>query len=62
MEQMGINPMERAKMDSEYTALMAELGVGYGSGTSTVPPGVRKYHFYVYLECFFTYLISSTKL
>ena len=42
MEQMGINPMERAKMDSEYTALMAELGVGYGSGAPNMPPGVGR--------------------
>ncbi|VDK24154.1 unnamed protein product [Taenia asiatica] len=40
MEHMGINPMERAKMDSEYTALMAELGVGYGGGAANLPPGV----------------------
>ncbi|KAM7538556.1 hypothetical protein Aperf_G00000047503 [Anoplocephala perfoliata] len=39
VEQMGINPAERAKMDSEYTALMAELGVGYGTGNSGVPMG-----------------------
>ncbi len=43
MEQLGINPSERAKMDSEYTALMTELGVGYGGGGgATMPPGVRK--------------------
>ncbi|EUB57307.1 Splicing factor [Echinococcus granulosus] len=42
MEHMGINPMERAKMDSEYTALMAELGVGYGGGAATLPPGVAR--------------------
>lgn len=34
VEQLGINPTERAKMDSEYTALMAELGVGYNTGSS----------------------------
>ncbi|KAK4474674.1 hypothetical protein MN116_000728 [Schistosoma mekongi] len=28
LDQLNANPSERAKMDSEYTALMAELGVG----------------------------------
>ncbi|TNN19966.1 Splicing factor 1 isoform 2 [Schistosoma japonicum] len=31
LDQLNANPSERAKMDSEYTALMAELGVGGGS-------------------------------
>ncbi|CAL8075313.1 unnamed protein product [Calicophoron daubneyi] len=31
MDQLNANPSERAKMDSEYSALMAELGVGGGS-------------------------------
>ncbi|KAL3310207.1 Splicing factor 1 [Cichlidogyrus casuarinus] len=41
------NPQEKAKMDSEYTALMAELGVngmpkGSGPpGTDPLPPGVK---------------------
>ncbi|GAA52322.1 splicing factor 1 [Clonorchis sinensis] len=30
-DQLNTNPSERAKMDSEYSALMAELGVGAGS-------------------------------
>lgn len=49
MEQLGINPTERAKMDSEYTALMAELGVGYGGGGGS-GGGVRKWvmHFQSY--------------
>nr|VZI34583.1 unnamed protein product [Spirometra erinaceieuropaei] len=35
LESLGINPMERAKMDSEYSALMAELGVGLGGGSNS---------------------------
>ncbi|CAH8620703.1 unnamed protein product [Heterobilharzia americana] len=31
LDQLNANPSEKAKMDSEYTALMAELGVGGGS-------------------------------
>ncbi|VEL26290.1 unnamed protein product [Protopolystoma xenopodis] len=36
-EIMNSNPLERAKMDSEYSALMAELGVG---GARPLPPTV----------------------
>ncbi|CAH8870749.1 unnamed protein product [Trichobilharzia szidati] len=39
LDQLNANPSERAKMDSEYTALMAELGVGPGS--QGLPPGLR---------------------
>lgn len=31
IDQLNNNPTERAKMDSEYSALMAELGVGAAS-------------------------------
>uniref|UniRef100_A0A095AW20 Branchpoint-bridging protein n=1 Tax=Schistosoma haematobium TaxID=6185 RepID=A0A095AW20_SCHHA len=37
LDQLNANPGERAKMDSEYTALMAELGVG---GSQGLPPGM----------------------
>ncbi|KAF5402761.1 Splicing factor [Paragonimus heterotremus] len=35
LDQLNSNPSERAKMDSEYSALMAELGVGAGSFLSS---------------------------
>ncbi|VDP97055.1 unnamed protein product [Trichobilharzia regenti] len=38
LDQLNANPSERAKLDSEYTALMAELGVGPGS--QELPPGM----------------------
>ncbi|VDO01396.1 unnamed protein product [Rodentolepis nana] len=47
VEQLGINPTERAKMDSEYTALMAELGVGYSTGGSGAPHGTGMFFTFI---------------
>ncbi|KAG5443846.1 Splicing factor 1 [Clonorchis sinensis] len=40
-DQLNTNPSERAKMDSEYSALMAELGVGAGSMLPGMGRGLR---------------------